>query len=133
MKPRAPLRYSVIAGLCLLLHNVILIAGSALGLGTTTAVFASFAVVLTFGYLAHCRFTFREPLSAAGFLRYGAAMAANVPLTLAAVWLLHVALRLPMWIAAPVSSAGLIVVNFLLSKWAIVAPPFARRNLEKTP
>ncbi|WP_298199679.1 GtrA family protein [Novosphingobium sp.] len=131
MRPQAPLRYSVVAASCLLLHNVVLIGGSALGLGTTAAILASFVVVLTFGYLAHCLFTFRERPALGGLARYGMAMAANVPMTFLSIWLLNGVLRLPMTIAAPVSSIALVAVNFGLSRWAVATRAQPAEPMEK--
>lgn len=122
MKFRAVPRYVLVAGFCLVLNNVVLVAADALGFGTAIAVLASFAIVLTSGYLLHCAFTFRERLSANGFARYGLGMAANIPVAFAALYLMHDVLALPMAAAGPLVSVGMLVVNFVLSRWAIARP-----------
>lgn len=111
--------YGLIAALCAGLHLAILVTGDVLGLHFTVLVTISFIVCVIVGYLGHCRFTFEVDPTLAELARYTLAMTANYPLTLAAVWLAHDWMGLPMLIAAPASTVLLTAYNFLSSRWAV--------------
>lgn len=117
---RAPLRYGFVAAVSLLLHNAIIVAGDATGLPLIISVLISFCFVVVVGYLLHCRLTFRAPVEWSGFNRYAVAMAINIPLSFTMIWLWHVAAGLPMIWASPIATLCMIVVNFQLSRWAII-------------
>lgn len=116
---RALFAYGLIAALCAGLHLAILVFGDALGLHFTVLVTISFVACVIVGYLGHCRFTFEVVPTLADLARYTLAMAANYPLTLAAVWLAHDWMGLPMLIAAPASTVLMTAYNFLSSRWAV--------------
>lgn len=119
---RYPLRYLIVSGLCLLTHNVILIVADAGGLASWLAILLSFGIVATGGYIGHSKFTFDQKLSLSAYFRYSFAMIANVPIVFVLVWFLHDFLGLPMVIGAPLSSVLMLVMNYVLSRWAILRP-----------
>lgn len=114
------LRYLIVAAICAILHNVVIIGLDWLGVHYVFASFVSFALVVTTGFLLHCSFTFVVERSLAAYLRYAVAMAANLPLSIAALFLFHDVAGLPMVIASPVATVALVVMNYFLSAWAIV-------------
>jgi len=126
---RTTLAYGAVALTCLALHNGVMIGVDRLlhdrlsGLGVLVIGFAlSFAVVSVVGYVLHSRFTFRAGLSLHRYARYALAMSTNTPLAFAVTWALKTPLGLPMAWAAPLASGGMVVANFLLSRWAIRHP-----------
>lgn len=122
MSARTPLAYIAVAGFCLLLTNLGLIAGDSIDMPLWLTVLASFTVVATAGYVLHAIFTFHQPLAVSRLTRYVIAMSANIPLTFATTWVWHVAVGLPMTLAAPVATACMLALNFVLGRWAIAAP-----------
>jgi putative flippase GtrA len=86
------------------------------------AVAASFAIVAVTGYLLHARFSFRRAASPVGFGRYALGMSVNLPLCYATTWLFSEAAGLAMTLAAPLASLSMIVINYLLARWAILTP-----------
>jgi len=112
-------RYALTAAACMIMHNVIMIAGDAAGLAMPVAVLLSFCVCVLLGFALHSRYTFAVRGDGAGLLRYTLAMAANVPLTILLLWLFFTFLRLPMAVASPAATLVLLVVNFFASRWAI--------------
>lgn len=122
MKARTSLAYLAVAGWCLVLHNVILIAAHFLAVPLWLAILISFAAVVVTGYGLHAFLTFRQRLSLSAFARYAIAMSGNIPLAYLATWFWYAAVKLPMPLAAPIASVCMIAVNFLLSRWAILTP-----------
>jgi putative flippase GtrA len=122
MKNLATLRYLLVAGVCLLLHNGCVVAADALGARTAPAVVFSFAVVVVAGYLMHSVFTFGAVLDWTRFRSYVGGMAANIPIAFIGLWLLHDALGLKMAVASPLASGAMIVINYVLSRWALLIP-----------
>jgi len=123
-------RYAVIGALCAALYNVIMIAGDALGVNFVASTTFAFVVNVLVGYVLHCRFTFSEPMSLRGVVRYAAAMLLNLPLSLAGIWLFNGLIRLPMWLASPVVTALLFAWNYVATHWAVVSRVLAGK---KTP
>lgn len=119
MSARHGLDYALVSGLCLLLHNLVMIVVDRLGLILPVAVLASFMIVVVAGYALHSRISFRLEMGLAAFLRYAFAMSANIPLTLALTWLWIGPAALPMTIAAPFGTLCMVGVNYGLSRWAI--------------
>jgi 2-polyprenyl-3-methyl-5-hydroxy-6-metoxy-1,4-benzoquinol methylase/putative flippase GtrA len=111
--------YGLVAGTCLLLHNATIIAANGAGAPLLAGVLLSFAVVALSGYALHSRLTFREPMRLRGLLQYGLAMSANVPLAFATTWVWHTRVGMPMIWAAPLASACMVAVNFVLTRWAV--------------
>lgn len=119
MRAAAFLRYAAVSGTCLLLHNVCMIVADHYGCTLTMAIGISYTIVVIIGYLLHSLFTFRRAIGWREFGRYALAMATNVPFAWATTWFWHDPIRLPMLYAAPLASASMVAVNFLLSQWAI--------------
>lgn len=122
MNARAPVAYVAVAGVCILLHNAVLIVGDYSGLPLSVSVLISFVVVASVGYVLHGLFTFRQPLALSRFAKYVVAMSANIPLAFITTWFWHDVVALPMTFAAPIASACMIALNFVLGRWAIAAP-----------
>jgi putative flippase GtrA len=131
MKWRTGLAYGFVAGVCLGLHNGVMIGvdwGMREGFGrgdfSPAAIIAvgfavSFVIVSLVGYGLHSRLTFRESLSLARYGRYALAMSTNTPLAMGVTWALRGPVGLRMDMAAPLASCLMIGANFLLSRWAI--------------
>jgi putative flippase GtrA len=113
-------RYLTVGALCAVTHNVIMIGADFAGLHYVLATFISFLVVTPLSYLLHCRFTFRQARSLAGFLRFTAGIAAAYPLSLGLMVLFCTGLGWPVWVAAPLTTVLLIVYNYVSAHWAIV-------------
>jgi putative flippase GtrA len=119
MSLRAPSFHVLIAGLCFVAHNAIVLALAGLGAPLWLAMAGSFVLVCLLGYALHARFTFEQPHSWPALARYAIAMSVNFPLALGGTWLLTVPLALPLALAAPLASSLLVLVNFVLGRWAI--------------
>lgn len=127
MRARTPFIYLAVAGVCIVLHNGLLIAGDAVGLPLWGSVLASFFLVATVGYVLHGLFTYSQPLTVANFAKYSVAMSANIPLAFVIIWLWKDIAGLPMVLAAPMASACMLAINFLLGAWAMI--PSKRRGI----
>lgn len=119
---RSP-RYLVVAIVCAVLHNAIMIGLDRLGAHYVLCQAASAAVLLPVGYLLQARLTFGVERSWRDFGRYSAALTTNFPVAIAVLWLLLDVLALDMIVAAPASMVVLFVWNYLTSGWA-----FSRRR-----
>ncbi|OBQ80358.1 GtrA family protein [Mesorhizobium sp. WSM3873] len=122
MSVRTPFAYMVIAGICIALHNVVIILSDRVGIRLGLAVLLSFCVVASTGYVLHSVFTFRRPLAPITFARYVIAMVANIPLAFVTIWFWHQQAGLPMVFASPLASVCMLALNFLLGRWAIATP-----------
>jgi putative flippase GtrA len=109
--------YVAVAGFCALLHNVIIIGMDRVGVHYAFASIVSFFVVAATGFLLHCAITFRTRATLRSFVRYLGAMAFNLPLSIAALFLFHDVAKLPMLLASPVATVALFVINYFLSAW----------------
>lgn len=120
--------YAGISGLCMVLHNGVMILGDRAGWGLPASITASFCLVAITGYTLHSLFTFREPLRPERFARYVLAVSANIPLAFVTVWAWHDLVGLEMIWASPLATACMVGVNYMLSRWAILSPTdrFAR-------
>lgn len=119
--------YAVIAGLCAGLNMAIMIAADEAGLHYVLSTALSFLLCVCVGYALHSRWTFRTVAGYDGLLRYAAAMAVNYPASLLSIWALYDVAGLPMIVAAPVSTAAMVALNFALSRWAILGSAEARK------
>jgi putative flippase GtrA len=119
MTGRTPFAYVIVSGLCLILHNAVLIVGDLLGMTLWLGVLISFIVVASVGYVLHAVFTFRQPMALPRFGKYVLAMSVNIPLAFATTWFWNVFADLPMMFAAPIASACMLALNFALGRWAI--------------
>jgi putative flippase GtrA len=105
---------------CAVLHNAVMIAGDLAGWHYVASSFASLVVVTVFGYLLHSRWTFPgAERSRTSFVRYAVTVSANLPLSLAGLYVLVDLLGLPVPIAAPVVTVVLFAFNFTANRWAL--------------
>jgi putative flippase GtrA len=114
-------RYLVVAAICMITHNAIVIGGDAVGIVMPVAVSISFGIVVLLGFFLHSRYTFAVKGDGRSLLRYTAAMALNLPLNILLLWLLFDLMRWPMVVASPVATIVMLAVNFFASRWAITA------------
>jgi len=119
------IRYLAVSGFCLVLHNAIIIGATEAGLHYAGASVLSFLIVAASGFVLHGKFTFGADLELAGFARYVAGMALNLPLSIALLWLLIDVAGSPVTLAAPLATLCLLVWNYIASRWAW-APPLDR-------
>jgi putative flippase GtrA len=115
-------RFFTVGAACAVLHNAIMIAGDWLGLHYVASSLLSFAIVVVFGYWLHSAWTFpgarrgRTP-----FARYALTMSANLPVSIAGMFVFVDLAGLPVSIASPVVTVLLAAFNFLGSRWALRA------------
>jgi putative flippase GtrA len=115
-----PLRYLMVAGTCLVMHNIIVITASHAGLNLWQAAATSFCIMVVIGYLLLATFVFEAGYSMRAFTRYLGAMAANFPVSTGLLWFFYTIVRQPMEIAAPAATVAMVAFNFVVSRWAIV-------------
>ena len=118
---RPALAYAAVSAVCLALHNAVMIGGDWLGWPYGGSILVSFSVSAVTGYILHSLATFNEPISMRRFMRYATAMTANIPLAFVAIWIWHDLAGLAMLWASPIATVCMVAVNFLLSRWAILA------------
>ncbi|MGE0423016.1 MAG: GtrA family protein [Reyranellaceae bacterium] len=117
--------YAGVSGLCLVMHNLWMIATDSLGMMLPLAVLSSFLLVNTAAYVLHSLISFRKEMGVAAWLRYLLAMSANIPLAWAAIWMWAEAVGLPMYWASPIASVCMIAINYMLARWTIGRHPQA--------
>lgn len=115
-------RFYSVGLLCALLHNAIMIGGDWLGLHYALANLISFAVVVVVGFRLHSGWTFTgAERSRASFARYALGMAANLPLSLAGMFVFVDLAGFSVPIASPIVTVLLFAMNYLGNKWALRA------------
>jgi len=115
-------RFFTVGLACALLHNAIMIAGDWLGLHYLASSLLSFAIVCAFGYWLHSMWTF--PHAERGrtpFARYVLTMSANLPLSIAGMFVFVDLAGLPVAAAAPLVTVLLAAFNFVGARWALRA------------
>jgi putative flippase GtrA len=115
-------RFFTVGLACALLHNAIMIAGDWAGLHYVASSFVSFGIVVAVGYWLHSGWTF--PGAARGrtpFVRYALTMAANLPLSLAGMFVFVDLAGLAVAIASPAVTVLLMAFNFVAGRWALRA------------
>ena len=114
---------------CALLHNAIMIGGDWLGLHYAASNLVSFALVVVVGYRLHSGWTFPDAVRGhASFVRYALSMAANLPLSLAGMFVFVDLAGLPVAIAAPVVTVLLAGFNYFAGRWSLRAASGASRR-----
>lgn len=116
---RHVLGYAGVSGLCLVIHNLCMIVADSLGVTLLLAVLSSYLMVVVTGYVLHSLISFRRKMNVTAFLRYALAMSANIPLAMATTWVWTGPVGLPMYWASPIATICMILINYLLSHWAI--------------
>ena len=115
-------RFFTVGFACALLHNAIMIGGDWLGLHYAVSSLLSFVIVSAFGYRLHSRWTFPgAQRGRTSFARYAVTMSANLPLSLAGMFVLVDLAGLAVAAAAPLVTVLLIAFNFLGARWALRA------------
>jgi putative flippase GtrA len=111
------------AGLaCALLHNAIMITGDWIGVHYVTSSVVSFVIVVGFGYWLHSAWTFsaaqrgRTP-----FARYALMVSANLPMSIAGMFMFVDMGGLSVPMATPLVTVLLALFNFVGSRWALQA------------
>ena len=112
---RAIPRYLVVGGTSALLSNAILIGFDHLGLHYVVSCVVAFVVTLILAYGLHTHWTFGSERSLGGLMRYGSAMALNLPLSVALLFLLISLGGLTMVVAAPAATVILAAFNYLVA------------------
>jgi putative flippase GtrA len=102
------------------LNNIVLIAGDRAGLGYGPLMVISWLVGGTAGYLLHARHTFRRARGWGPYARFMGGVSLGVPLAWAMLAGLKSGLGLPMWLAAPATTVGMLAYNYLSARLAIV-------------
>lgn len=107
---------------CALLHNAIMIGGDWLGLHYVVSSVISFAVVTSAGYWLHSEWTFPGVRrGGVSFARYVVTIAANLPLSIAGMFVFVDLAGLSVLVAAPVVTVLLAAYNFIGARWALRA------------
>lgn len=115
-------RFFTVGLACALLHNAIMIAGDWLGLHYVASSFLSFAIVVGFGYWLHSVWTFPGvERGRTSFARYTLMVSANLPLSIAGMFVFVDLVGLPVMFATPIVTVLLAAFNFLGSRWALRA------------
>jgi putative flippase GtrA len=113
-------RFFTVGLVCALLHNAIMIAGDWAGLHYVASSFVSFAVVVAVGYRLHSGWTF--PDAARGrmpFARYALTIAANLPLSIAGMFVFVDLAGFTVLLAAPIVTVLLAAYNLVGARWAL--------------
>ena len=108
-------RYMVVGGGLALLSNVILIALDQVGIHYAVSCAVAFIITLTLAYGLHTHWTFGAERSLGGLIRYGAAMALNLPVSIAILFVLVSLCGLTMAIAAPAATVMLTIFNYVVA------------------
>lgn len=122
------LGYPAVSGLCLLLSNTILIVADLHHYKLLTAVLTSFCITALVGYILHSIISFKQPLGIIPFTRYIFAMAANIPAFIAITWLWQNGIGLSMSLSGVFATACMVLLNFLLCRWAVTPNRRMRHN-----
>lgn len=113
-------RFLVVGLACALLHNVIMIAGDRLGLHYAVSSALSFCIVVTLGYRLHSGWTFAQAeQSRSSFARYAFTASANLPLSIAGMFVLVDLGGMSVPLASPLVTVLLFAFNFAASRWAL--------------
>jgi putative flippase GtrA len=105
------------------LSNAILIAFDHFGIHYVVSCVVAFGFTLILAYGMHTRWTFGAARSLIGLLRYGAAMALNLPVSVALFFVLVTLCGLPMVVAAPTATVILTLFNYLAAATLIGTRP----------
>ena len=115
-------RFLVVGFACALLHNAIMIIGDRVGLHYAVSSVLSFCIVVTLGYRLHSSWTFADTeRSRSSFGRYALIASANLPLSIAGMFMLVDLGGMSVPLASPLVTVMLFVFNFAASRWALRA------------
>lgn len=113
-------RYSVVSGFCLLLGLVLIPSLSWLGLHYAVATAIAFCLIAITGFLLHSYWTFGVQRKLSSFVRYVAAIALNLPLTIVLIGIGHDLLGLSVAVSTALASGMLFAWNYLVAHWAVL-------------
>ena len=113
-------RYLTVGALCAITYNVIMMGADFAGLHYVWGTVISSVILAPMGYLLHSHFTFHRRATWPGFFRFSTGFAAAYPLSLGLMVLFCSVLKLPVIIAAPLTTICLIVYNYISAHWAIL-------------
>ena len=113
-------RYLAGGALCALLHNIIMICGTQLGIVYPVMLILSFCITTPIGYLIHSVFTFEKARSWIRLQRFLLTAIMGFLGSMMLMVLLCTALRVPVIIATPVATVLLFLWNFTSARWAIL-------------
>ena len=112
-------KFLIVAAVCALAHNVIMIALDAMGVHYAASNVVSYVVCVSIGFVLHAGWTYRQTLTWQAFARYATPMLANYPASVALMFLAIDIAHLPMIIAAPVTTLCMFIWNFATTRWAL--------------
>jgi putative flippase GtrA len=112
---RAIPRYLIVGALCALIANGILIGFDHLGIHYVISVIVASAITLVLAYELHTQWTFGGTRSPGGLARYAAAMALNVPISIALLFVLVTLGGLKMVFAAPAATVIQTAFNYVVA------------------
>jgi putative flippase GtrA len=119
-------RYLSVGVICAVLHNVIVISASQLGLHYMLALLLSVLVVTPTGYALHTLYTFGAQFSWRQFARFTSGLIGGMLLNLAIMFLLCTVLNVATYVATPVATALLFIWNYSSARWAVLLPHKSR-------
>ncbi len=105
--------------ICAGINNAILIAGDRLGYSYAVLIILAYLVSVSVGYAYHCRITFCEPMSRAGYIRFSASIWLGLPLSLAILAVLSDGLDLAMWLAGPIMTVLMVIYHYAMTSLTI--------------
>ena len=108
-------RYLVVGAALALLSNAMLIAFDRFRVHYAVSCTIAFVVTLMLAYGLHTHWTFGAERSVGGLLRYGAAMALNLPVSIALLFMLVTLGGLTMPFAAPAATILLTAFNYIIA------------------
>jgi putative flippase GtrA len=113
-------RFMLVGLACALLHNAIMIVGDRVGLHYAVSSVLSFCIVVTVGYRLHSGWTFAHAeQSRSSFARYAFTASANLPLSIAGMFVFVDLGGLSVPLASPVVTVLLFAFNYAASRWAL--------------
>ncbi len=115
-------RAFVVGLICAIVHNAIMIGGDYAGLHYALSLLISFLIVVVIGYRLHSGWTFRSAeRSRATFTRYVVIASANLPSSLAGMFVFVNLIGLSVPVASPIVTVLLFGMNFMGNRWALKA------------
>ena len=112
-------RYLSVGVTCAVVHNIVVIGTTLLGLHYVAALVLSFAITTPLGYLLHSAHTFGVRLAWDPFARFAGGLATGFALSFAIMAVLCSGLGLAPALATPIATVLLFAWNYAVAHWAI--------------
>ena len=126
-----PTRYTFVSATCAGLHNVIIFIGDKVGLHYALSTLISLGIVGLVGYLAHSRWVFPGTRGGVRSLAHYYLMAsANIPLSLAGMFMIVDVIGASVPIAALMVTMVLFAWNYLATHWIMRTRPYSLAQAE---